>query len=277
MTAFVVQRRRQYKRRFQNRQQTRQIRHISAPNGLDPGPSGNIPPSYQEALKSPVVTASSVSASSHQRQRSDEALMDQCWAAVYQVEDGGSPGHNAHSITSNERSEPATPRAVPWSNQRQSMSRWLRNHLPSARSGSSPGPLSSNPTRAATSANLPVPPSPSYTGIPATPTASAPQTPMSASHLAPQYSPYPEPLSARTWVTGEDRLSIRASIPNSVLYPSPLQPAPPPRRLSETSRSRESVSSLEAYGAGTWRTLTPHEDPPEYEPRRGDPDSVSPL
>ncbi|KAJ4412882.1 hypothetical protein N0V82_008682 [Gnomoniopsis sp. IMI 355080] len=81
------------------------IRHISAPNGLDPGPGGNIPPSYQDALKSPVVTASSISASSHQRQRSDQALMEQCWAAVYQAEDGRA----GHSITSND--EPATARA----------------------------------------------------------------------------------------------------------------------------------------------------------------------
>lgn len=275
---FVVQRRRRYKR--QSRQQIRHIRHISAPNGLDPGPNGNIPPSYREALKSPVMTASPLHSSNHQRQRSDQALIDQCWAAVYQTEDGGSTGHHGRSTTSSDRSEPATPNAVLRNSQRQSVSQWLRDHLTGSGSRSSTGPLSSNPPRTPMSGRLPVPPSPSYAGVPATPGASDPQTPMSANYLAPLYSPYAEPLSARSWVTGEDRLSIRASIPNSVLYPSPLQPAPPPRRLSQNRRDRESMSSMSSvssYGAGTWKTITPHEDPPEYEPRRGNPDSVSPV
>lgn len=281
VAAFVVQRRRRHKRQLRSRQQTRQIRHISAPNGLDPGPGGNIAPSYQEALKSPVVTASSVYASSQQRQRSDEALMDQCWAAVYQVEGGGSLEQHGHGTASNERSEPTTPRVVPRSSQRQSVSRWLRDHLPGTKPRSSFGPLSSHPPRTETSANLPAPPSPSYTSIPVTPTASAsaPRTPSSTTHPAPMYSPYLEPLSVNgPAATGGDRSSMRGSITNSVLIPLPLQPAPPPRRLSsEARRNRESISSVEAYGAATWRTITPHEDPPEYEPRRGDPDSVSPV
>lgn len=272
-----MQRRKRFKRRLEQRQQMSHIRHISAPNGLDPGPGGNIPPSYQDALKSPVITASSISASNHQRQRSDQALMEQCWAAVYQAEDGRA----GHSITSND--EPATPRVVPRTTQRQSVSQWLRNYLRGNETGTGSGsgcaPLSSNPSSTATRASnrLPVPPSPSYAGITPTPTASAPPTPMSATHLAPAYSPYPEPLSARSWATGEDRLSIRASIPSSVLWPSPLQPAPPPRRPSQSRRDRESVSSADEYGAATWRTITPHEDPPEYEPRRGDPSTVSPV
>lgn len=253
------------------------IRHISAPNGLDPGPGGNIPPTYQDALKSPVITASSVSSSSHQRQRSDQALMDQCWAAVYEAEDGTSPLRNGNSATSNERSDASTPRNMPRKSQRYSVSQWLRDHLRASHPGSDHGPLSSNPSGSSSSARLPVPPSPSYTGVPPTPTTATSQTPMSTSQLAPMYSPYQEPLSARSWVTGEDRLSIRASIPNSVLYPSPLQPAPPPRRLSQTRRNRDSVNSVEEYGAATWSTITPHEDPPEYEPRRGNPDTVSPV
>lgn len=265
---FVVQRRRRYKLLRERKQQMSRIRHISAPNGLDPGPGGNIPPSYHDALKSPVITASSISASSHQRQRSDEALMEQCWAAVYEAEDGRA------GLGINPNDEPATPRVVQRMSRRHSVSQWLRNHLRGnlMGSGSGIGPLSSNP-----SASLPVPPSPSYAGIPPTPTTSTPESPMSATHLSSIYASYQEPLSARTWATGEDRLSIRASIPNSVLYPSPLQPAPPPRRLSQIRRDRESVNSVDEYGAGTWITITPHEDPPEYEPRRGDPSTVSPV
>lgn len=280
VTAFLLQRRRRHRHdteRDKERERNAPLfGQISAPNGLDPG---NIPPTYQEALKSPVISNTSVPMrSDHQRQRSDAMLMDECMMAIYAAEDGragsssrgGRESPTATSYTG--LADPTSPRGVAQGNKRQSVSRWLRNQRWTSSAG--PNPLTSHPQRTPMTAELPVPPSPSYTGI-----SSVPQTPMSGSRLAPPF-PYVEPLSARSttsWMTGDDRLSIRASIPNSVLYPSPLQPAPPPRRLATEKRNRESVSSVQEYGGETWKTMTPHEDPPEYEPRRGDPDTVSPV
>lgn len=263
IVAFVVQRKMRQKT-LRNRVKVRHISQISAPNGLG-GSSGNIPPTYYEALKSPAVSASTFSSvPTHQRQRSDEALLEQCWAAVYDAEDGG------------RRDMPPSPAYAPSQYSPSRTSGWVRSQSPSD-SGSTIGPLSGNPS-------LPAPPSPSYSGVLPTSTASASRTPMtSTTNLVapPLLSPYQEPQSARSFSTRDDRLSIRASIPESVLYPSPLQPAPSTRQFSEERRSRQdsvdTVDSAVAYGSATWRTLTPHEDPPEYEPRRGNPDSVSPV
>lgn len=287
VTTFIVKRRR--RRRLEASRDEQRARNvavfgeISAPNGLNPGRS-NIPPTYQEAIKSPAVPAVSVSVvSGHEQPRSASMLMDECMRAVYDAEDGVATGTSMNEATSPSMSatshtrlvHPTSPQGVVHGDKRQSVSRWLRNQR--WMSGAGFGPVASQTPALA---GLPVPPSPSYTGIVTTPTASAPQTPRSATYLTPAPSPYPEPLSARStrsWTTGEDRLSIRASIPNSVLYPSPLQPAPPPRRLTTGRRNRASVSSAQEYGSETWRTATLHEDPPEYEPRRGNPDTVSPV
>lgn len=209
-------------------------------------------------------------------------LMDDCMMAAYAAEDGlgagPSSGASRRSPTATSHTglvDPSSPRGVAQGDKRQSVSRWLRNQRWVSHAG---GPDRSAPPPPGAEL-LPAPPSPSYAGVAPTPTASVPATPMSASHLAPPFA-YAEPLSARSttsWMTGDDRLSIRASIPNSVLYPSPLQPAPPPRRLTMERRNRESVNSMLEYGSETWRTMTPHEDPPEYHPRRGDPDTVSPV
>lgn len=200
--------------------------------------------------------------------------MEQCWAAVYDAEDGGrrdmppSPERTAN-FNSDEKYAPSG------HSPKRSVSQWVRSQSPSGY-GSSIGPLSGNPAT-----GLPVPPSPSYSGVPTTPPASGTRTPMTSNNLAaPPFSPYQEPLSARSFSTRDDRLSIRASIPESVLYPSALQPAPPTRRFSEERRNRDSVDSVNSaleYGSATWRTLTPHEDPPEYYPYKGNPDSVSPV
>lgn len=306
--AFVVLRRRSRRRELRTRRQVRHISQISAPNGLAPG--SRIPPTYQEALKSPALSAAAFlpDARGHQRQRSDADVLDQCWAAVYDIDEYA---HSARAHTPSTAGAPASPQAaVPSSGSR--VSRWLRGHhhhhhharlADAAALSSLHGARDDGPG----SPRLPTPPSPSYTGsgiaiaiatataAPATPsmTASVPQTPMSATSFyptAPPRSPYhhhhhhPEPTSARSWVSGDTRLSLRASIPASVLYPSRLQPAPPARRLSghrggprDSTYSVDSVDSASEYGSGTWRTITPHEDPPEYEPRRGNPDTVSPV
>lgn len=286
LTAFLWRVRKHRRRYAQNGEQRAQASEffrqldISAPNGLDPGRS-TVPPTYQEALKAPPFK---VVESGHHRHKSQSMIMDECMMAAYATEVGvndENPRH--HNITSAPNGaispsahshdalmQPTSPRDVARGDMRQSVSRWLRNQrwVP----GGSPGPLSSNPLQTPTTAGFPVPPSPSYTGVPPTPSASAPQTPMSASHLAPLYR-YPEPPSARStrsYMTGDDRLSIRASIPESVLYPSPLQPAPRSRRLTSGSRNRASVTSAQAYGSEAWTDMTPPEvDPPDYEPRRG--------
>lgn len=238
---------------------------ISAPNGLDTGRSSHVPPTYQDALKSAASIKSADPG--HRRHMSESMLMDECMRAAYATEDdvngGTTPKHGGFTSSPNKlsanRNEPTSPLGVARADVRQSVSRWMRNQR---RLGA--GPLSSNPPETpgrATARGLPVPPSPSYTGVPPTPSApSAPQTPVSA--------PYHEPPSVRStgsYMTGDDRLSIQASIPDSVMYPSPLQPAPAPRRLtSGASRNRASATSVQEYGGETWTTMTPHEDPPGY-------------
>lgn len=300
VTAFIVRRRRRRRREAgRDGQRARNVAlfgEISAPNGLNPGRS-NIPPPYQEAIKSPAIPVVSLPVvAGHQQSRSASMLMDECMRAVYDAEDGipiPTPISTPSGTSVNEPTSPSatshtglvhptSPRGVVHGEKRQSVSRWLRNQkwVPGTGAGGGDPAVSSHAPATTTAGLLPMPPSPSYTGISSSPTVSAPQTPRSATYLTPTPSPHPEPLSARStrsWLTGEERLSIRASIPNSVLYPSPLQPAPPPRRLTTESRNRESVSSAQEYGSETWRTTTLHEDPPEYEPRRGDPDSVSPV
>lgn len=223
---------------------------ISAPNGLEGHSHGATPPPYYEALKSAQLAGSqpnqTSAPSSDRGEKSSSMLMDECWRAVYAAEDStGSRRNSVRNSTawsharrqSTVLGEPASPRGVAHGEMRQSVSRWFRNQkwLPSKPKGT--GPLCSNPAYTESMRDLPVPPSPSYTGVPPTPTVagSTPATPNTATFLAPGMSPYSEPMSARSarsWLTGDDRLSIRASIPNSVLYPSPLQPAPPPRRRS---------------------------------------------
>lgn len=255
---------------------------ISAPNGLG-GSQGSTPPPYYEALKSQGHHAggspSSTSTSpGHRREKSSSIMMDECWKAVYATEESvgaaASPARNTSvPLQSMAMEQPASPRGVEYGEMRQSVSRWFRNQkwMPSKSTGSA-GPLSSNPTyHSEGMKDLPVPPSPSYTGVPPTPSAagSLPPTPNTATFLAPGgVSPYSEPLSARSgrsWLTGDDRLSIRASIPNSVLYPSPLQPAPPPKRRSSHGPMRESVQSQSDYDSASWKTITPADDPPRYE------------
>lgn len=199
---------------------------ISAPNGL--GEQGGTPPPYYEALQSTHQAVSNpcwASSPGHQPEKSSSAAMDECWRVVYATEDKtNSPLVQKHSMTIE---QPASPRSVAHGEARQSVSRWFRNQKWMPNKPNDAGPLSSNPIK-----NLPVPPSPSYTGVPRTPSiaGSLPSTPTTATFLAPRTSQYSEPLSARSWLTGDDRLSIRASIPTNVLYPSPLQPAPRPRR-----------------------------------------------
>lgn len=194
--------------------------------------------------------------------------MEQCWAAVYDAEAGSGRGGDT---TADDRL-PGYTTYSQYSPQR-SVSQWVRSQSPASSSVYS-DPLPSNP-----STRLPVPPSPSYSGVPLTPT--APRTPTTSNTLAAApgfYSPYQEPPIARSYMIDDERLSIRTSIPESVLYPSPLQPAPSRRQYRGDRRHRqESVDSAAGYGSATWRSLTPHEDPPEYEPRKGDPDAVSPV
>lgn len=259
-----------------------------------------------------------------QQPRTDDALMDDCMRAVYDAENGvahsSTYGNASTSVNSQARAsvlaQPTNPRGAALGDAGRSVSRWFRNQRWIPGSGNSQHPLASHPSSATRRSSqpsspapgfLPTAPSPSYSGIPSTPSTARSATgaplghlpsPHQRHYLTPLVSPYPagphysgaaSPLpsaqSATSWMTGEDRLSIRASIPHSVLYPSPLQPAPPGRRRMSPERGgaagvnadRVSVSSAEGYGAGTWRTMTPHEDPPEYEPRRGRPEEVSPV
>ncbi|KAL1873168.1 hypothetical protein Daus18300_003987 [Diaporthe australafricana] len=319
VTLFVIYRKRRQKKLKQLEEQKRMnapvFGNISAPNGL-------APPPYGEALKSPAV--SEATAYGHQRARSHSMLMDDCWKAVYATEDGtattdpryGSmntttatrPGHSSQALwdaaaarvagrtTANQQqlpSQPASPATAAQTDQRHSVTRWLRGTqrwLP----GGNPNPLNSNPLTAPStpmSARMPVPPSPSYNGVTAS---SVAPTPTTATYLVAPAPLTPQPLSARSWATGDDSVSggndtsVRSTfVPQTALYPPPLQPAP---RGTAASRSltgnnkRTSASSWTSAGGGgydresaTWRTMTPHEDPPSHEPRRGNPGEVSPI
>ncbi|KAI3390622.1 hypothetical protein diail_9015 [Diaporthe ilicicola] len=310
VTLFVIYRCRRQKKLKQLDEQKRMnaavFGNISAPNGL-------APPPYGEALKSPAV--SEATAYGHQRARSHSMLMDDCWKAVYAAEDGttdpryGSmnttrPGHapqaswdaTAARVTSRTGSQqpsgPASPQTAAQSDSRHCVTRWLRDQrwLP----GGSPNPLHSNPLTAPStplSARMPVPPTPSYNGV--APSSVAP-TPTAATYLVAPAPPTPnQPLSARSWATGDDSVgdSARSTyVPQTALYPPPLQPAP---RGNAASRSltgdnnaarRSSAASWTSSGSGgydresaTWQTMTPHEDPAHHEPRRGNPDEVSPI
>lgn len=265
---------------------------ISAPNGL--GGNSTTPPPYYEALKTgqtsfpPTPATAQQQSAGHRGEKSTSMIMDECWKAVYATEDSlGSAGTRNSSVRGDSTTaailssyarqhnskldieQPVSPRVAAHGEMRQSVSRWFRNQkwMPSKPASNGAGPLSSNPSGQAIK-DLPVPPSPSYTGVPPT-SSSLPPTPTTATYLAPgENSPYHEPLSARSarsWLTGDDRLSIRASIPNSVLYPSPLQPAPPPKNRSLTNGSqRGSVNSQSDYGSSTWQTITPADEPPRY-------------
>lgn len=260
---------------------------ISAPNGLG-GPKGSVPPPYYEALKSHRQYAggsvnTTRTSTDQWREKSNSMVVDECWRAVYAAEEStgvtASSARNSMQLQTMATAQPASPRGVEYGEMRQSVSRWFRNQkwMPSkATDGAGPlpsNPLFSNPTITYYSEDikhLPVPPTPSYTGVHPTPSAagSLPPTPDTATFLAPggaARSPYSEPLSARSWLTGDDRLSIRASIPNSVLYPSPLQPAPPPKRQSSHAPTRESLISQSEYDGASWKTITPADDAPRYE------------
>ncbi|KAJ0114776.1 hypothetical protein J7T55_004517 [Diaporthe amygdali] len=302
---FIIYRRRRQKKLKQLDEQKRMnapfFGNISAPNGL-------APPPYGEALKSPAV--SEATTYGHQRQRSNSMLMDECWKAVYAAEDGttdpryGStnttrPGHTSQSSwdaaaarvasrPGGELPEPASPQTAAQTDNRRSVTHWLRNQrwLP----GGSPNPLNSNPLMAPStplSARMPVPPSPSYNGV----TPSMAPTPTTATYLvAPAPLTPNQPLSARSWATGDDSLNNSARstfVPQTALYPPPLQPAPKgnaaSRSLTGNGRRSSAASWTSSIGdsydreSGTWKTMTPHEDPPSHEPRRGNPEEVSPI
>lgn len=306
VTLFVIYRRRRQKKLKQLDEQKRMnapiFGNISAPNGL-------APPPYGEALKSPAV--SEATAYGHQRQRSNSMLMDECWKAVYAAEDGttdpryGStntttrPGHTSQSSwdaaaarvagrPGSHLPEPTSPKTAAQTDTRNSVTGWLRSQrwLP----GGNPNPLNSNPLTAPStplSARMPVPPSPSYNGV----TPSVAPTPTTATYLvAPGQMTPNQPLSARSWATGDDSVgnSARSTfVPQTALYPPPLQPAPKgnaaSRSLTGNGRRSSGGSWTSEVGdgydreSGTWRTMTPHEDPPTREPRRGNPEEVSPI
>lgn len=254
---------------------------ISSPNGL--GDNSANPPPYYQALKghhhSPTNPTSG-QAPGPRQDKSASVMMDECWRAVYAAEEPPTPRRN--SITRDvDIEQPTSPRGVAHGEMRQSVSRWFRNQKWKP-ANKAVGPLSSHPTRyqGERTKDLPVPPSPSYRGVPPTPStlASPTPTPTTATFLAPGSGMSPlysghsrqEPMSARSWVTGEDRLSIRASIPASVLYPSPLQPAPPPKRRSLTKNNTASTlvgpgESDASSWTSTWNTITPADEPPEYQ------------
>lgn len=260
---------------------------ISSPNGL--GDHSVNPPPYYEALKSgqSAIHPAGPHTPGHRREKSASMMMDECWKAVYATEEsmGGvtsptQPRRNS-MMRDVDVEQPASPRGVAHGEMRQSVSRWFRNQkwMPT-KPGVGMNPLSSHPTQQdeGTTRDLPVPPSPSYRGVPPTPSSlpSTTPTPTMATFLAPGgVSPFyhnsnSQPVSARSWMTGDDRLSIRASIPASVLYPSPLQPAPPPKRRSLTRARMESGSSQGEHGVSTtwkktWTTITPADEPPQYE------------
>lgn len=257
---------------------------ISSPNGL--GDHSATPPPYYEALKSShtAIHPAGAHAPGHRREKSASMMMDECWKAVYATEEsmGGvaSPTHpRGNSMMRDvDVEQPASPRGVAHGEMRQSVSRWFRNQkwMPT-KPGVGMNPLSSHPTHQGEGTkDLPVPPSPSYRGVPPTPSSlpSTTPTPTTATFLAPGgvspfYNNNSQPVSARSWMTGDDRLSIRASIPASVLYPSPLQPAPPPKRRSLTRARMESANSQSEHVASTWKktwkTITPADEPPQYE------------
>jgi hypothetical protein len=256
--------------------------NISAPNGL-------APPPYGEALKSPAI--SEATAYSHQRQKSQSMLMDECWKAVYAQDDGTADPRYGPANTIGAGShlpEPTSPKTAAHTGTRNSVAGWLRSQrwLP----GGGPNPLTSNPLTAPStpmSARMPVPPSPSYSGV----TPSVAPTPTTATYLVASGQMTPtQPLSARSWATGDDSLNNSARstfVPQTVLYPPPLQPAPKGNAASRSltanaNRSsgaswRSSVGDSYDRESATWRTMTPHEDPPTSEPRRGNPDEVSPI
>ncbi|KAG8163792.1 hypothetical protein KVR01_007089 [Diaporthe batatas] len=285
ITLFVIYRRRRAKKlNLLNEQRINApfFGNISAPNGL-------APPPYGEALKSPVI--SEVTAYNHQRQRSNSMLMDECWKAVYAAEDGtANPGYGSTNTSRPETHmpAPASPQTVAQTGSRNSVAGWLRTQrwLP----GGGANPLNSNPLTAPStpmSARMPVPPSPSYNGV----TPSVAPTPTTATYLvAPGPQTPGQPLSARSWATGDDSVndSVRSTfVPQTALYPPPLQPAPKghgvSRSLTGNTRRTSGASWTSSVGdsydreSGTWKTMTPHEDPPSREPRRGNPDEVSPI
>lgn len=288
VTLFVIYRRRRQKKLKQLDEQKRMnapvFGNISAPNGL-------APPPYGEALKSPAVSESTVYG--HERQRSHSMLMDDCWKAVYAAEDGTAttdPRYGSMNTTrpGSHLPEPTSPKTAAQTDSRQSVTGWLRSQrwLP----GGNPNPLNSNPLTAPStplSARMPVPPSPSYNGV----TPSVAPTPTTATYLvAPGQLTPNQPLSARSWATGDDSVnnSVRSTfVPQTALYPPPLQPAPKgnaaSRSLTGGARRSSAASWTSSVGdsydreSGTWKTMTPHEDAPTREPRRGNPDEVSPI
>lgn len=296
--ARCMRRRRERQRDEERAVHTALFGVISAPNGLEVGQRGT-PPSYYETLKAQNAIGSFGPAPSstpgHRREKSNSVLMDECWKAVYAAEARQQPAGSRNSMGDSSdvmqaprhrmaMDAPASPRGVAHGDMRQSVSRWFRNQKWSPSQPNGVGPLCGNPANPEGIKDLPVPPSPSYTGVPRTPSAagSLPPTPSTAAFLLPGASPFHEPYSARSgasWMTGDDRLSIRASIPASVLYPSPLQPAPPPRRRGRNEARRESVPSQGAYGSLTRASVTPpeYEGPPRYEARRTDSDSLLSL
>lgn len=297
VTLFVIYRRRRQKKLKQLEEQKRMnapfFGSISAPNGL-------APPPYGEALKSPAVSEATVYG--HERQRSHSMLMDDCWKAVYAAEGGGTtpdPRYGSTNTTTTttrpgQRGShlpgPTSPETAAQADTH-SVAGWLRSQrwLP----GGNPNPLNSNPLTAPStplSARMPVPPSPSYNGV--TPSVSVAPTPTTATYLvAPGPSTPGQPLSARSWATGDDSVgdSARSTfVPQTALYPPPLQPAPKgnaasrsltggARRSSAASWTSSVVGDAYDRESGTWRTMTPHEDPPTSAPRRGNPDEVSPI
>lgn len=286
ITLFVIYRRRRAKKLKMLDEQKRMnapfFGNISAPNGL-------APPPYGEALKSPAV--SEATAYSHQRQKSNSMLIDECWKAVYAAEDGTTDPRYGSTNTIRPGAhmpEPASPQTAAQADSRNSVTGWLRTQrwLP----GGSPNPLNSNPLTAPStpmSARMPVPPSPSYNGV----TPSVAPTPTTATYLvAPGPQTPNQPLSARSWATGDDSVnnSVRSTfVPQTALFPPPLQPAPKgngaSRSLTGNTKRSSGASWTSSVGdsydreSGTWKTMTPHEDPPSREPRRGNPDEVSPI
>lgn len=256
--------------------------NISAPNGL-------APPTYGEALKSPAI--SEATANSHKRQMSNSMLIDECWKAVYAVEDGTTDPRSGPATSTRPGSHvpgPASPQTAAQIDSRNVVTGWLRTQrwLP----GGNTSPLNSNPLTAPStplSARMPVPPSPSYNGV----TPAVVRTPTTATYLvAPGPHTPNQPQSARSWATGEDSVnnSVRSTfVPQTALYPPPLQPAPKgngasrslTRHTTRASGASWTSSLIDSYDreSGTWKTMTPHEDPPSHEPRRGNPDEVSPI
>ena len=305
VTLFIIYRRRRHKKLRQLEEQRRMnapsFGNISAPNGF-------APPTYGEALKSPALSEDTDY--SHQRQRSNSMLMDECWKAVYAAEDGtadprcGStnttrPGHTSQSSwdaaaarvagrSGSHLPEPTSPRTAAQADTRNSVTGWLRSQrwLPGGSSNHVSGNVLTAPS-APLSARMPVPPSPSYNGV----TPSVAPTPTTATYLvAPAPATPNQPLSARSWATGDESVgnSARSTfVPQTALYPPPLQPAPKgnaaSRSLTGNARRSSAASWTSSVGdsydreSGTWRTMTPHEDPPTREPRRGNPDEVSPI